>query len=167
MEVIGFPGYLIYDDGRVWSKPRKDTLGRPKGGRWMTQTPNSRKYLSVGLFRDGKVKMFRTNRLVAIHYIPNPDNKPEVDHIDRDVTNNHVSNLRWATSKENKDNRGPETLRKTNKTGHIGISYDKRDNLWYFRYGRKGIHIRESFKTKQEALWFKMVFLMKLKYMSR
>ena len=41
------------------------------------------------------------HRLVASHYIPNPDNKPEVHHRDENVKNNHISNLMWVTKKEN------------------------------------------------------------------
>lgn len=53
---------------------------------------------------DGKQTTFRRARLIAINWIPNPDNKPEVDHIDCDRTNDSVSNLRWVTSEENKKN---------------------------------------------------------------
>jgi hypothetical protein len=41
------------------------------------------------------------HRLIATHYIPNPDNKPVIDHIDRNKTNNAIANLRWATISEN------------------------------------------------------------------
>ena len=108
--------------------------------------------------------MFYTSRLVAIHFIPNPDGKPDVDHINRDKDNNHVSNLRWATRQENCDNRG---MYRNNTSGHEHIQYSKRDDKWKFQYRKKGHNVQKYFKTKNEALWFKMVFLMKLKYMSR
>jgi hypothetical protein len=50
---------------------------------------------------------YMVHRLVAETFIPNTENKPTVDHIDRDATNNHVSNLRWATHSEQNYNRGP------------------------------------------------------------
>ena len=46
------------------------------------------------------------HRLIALHYIPNPENKPEVDHIDRERLNNNIDNLRWATRSENEKNKG-------------------------------------------------------------
>jgi len=164
MEINDFPNYLIYDDGRVWSKPRKDSSGKPRKGRFLKHAKNKKGYHRVHLSRDGESKHFYVSRLVAIHYIPNPDGKPDVDHIDRDKDNNHISNLRWATEQENQDNRG---MYRSNTSGHKYISYYTRDDFWIFRYQKKGHKVSKSFKTKQEALWFKMVFLMKLKYMSR
>ena len=53
------------------------------------------------LCKDGTQKTFKVHRLVAKAFIPNPDNKPECDHLDKDKTNNCVSNLRWVSTEEN------------------------------------------------------------------
>ena len=58
-------------------------------------------YYQVGLYRNGIRKFYRVNRLVAIAFIENPHNKPEVNHKDGNRTNNKVANLEWCTRSEN------------------------------------------------------------------
>lgn len=72
-------------------------------------------YEQITLVRDdGKKKYLTVHRLVALTFIPNPDNLPEVDHIDRDKLNNNVDNLRWVTKKENMHNREYEPIKHGN-----------------------------------------------------
>lgn len=81
-------------------------------------------YRQIGLWKDGKCKWFSVHRLVATHFIPNPYNKPQVDHI-IPISNggtDDVSNLRWVTDKENKNN--PNSLNK--KIGENNPFYGKR-----------------------------------------
>ena len=86
----GFNGrYRIYTTGKVWDKHLKVFL---------IARPNSTGYLRVRLY-DGK--RYFIHRLVALTYIPNPDNKPCVGHKDNNRTNNRVENLYWCTHKEN------------------------------------------------------------------
>ena len=65
--------------------------------REMTYTLNNRGYHSVGIRR----KTHMVHRLVAQAFVPNPDSKPFVNHIDGNKLNNHVSNLEWCTVQEN------------------------------------------------------------------
>lgn len=58
-------------------------------------------YKCVQLSKNGKPKDFFVHRLVALAFIPNPENKPQVNHIDCDPSNNHVNNLEWVTQSEN------------------------------------------------------------------
>lgn len=58
-------------------------------------------YLTVGLWKNGEVKYFTVHRLVATYFVKNPKNKPQVNHIDEDKTNNYYTNLEWVTAKEN------------------------------------------------------------------
>jgi len=88
MEVNGFPNYIIYKDGRCFSKFRNIYL-----------TPRNRQdYLTYALYRDdGKQHNLTIHRLVALHYIPNPNNYRVVNHIDADPHNNNISNLEWCS----------------------------------------------------------------------
>lgn len=74
-------------------------------------------YLQVGLYLEGKVKKCNVHRLVAETFVNNPGNKPEVNHIDENKTNNTVINLEWCTRKEN-ENHGTKKLRKTKNTDY-------------------------------------------------
>tara|TARA_R110000803_G_scaffold29344_1_gene67018 strand:+ start:1366 stop:1818 length:453 start_codon:yes stop_codon:yes gene_type:complete len=97
MEIEGFEDYLIYEDGRVWSKIRQGG-----GNMFITTTVNKQNdYLCVNL--NGKTKTI--HRLLGNAFIPNPENKPCIDHIDQNRQNNNISNLRWATYSENNRNR--------------------------------------------------------------
>lgn len=71
-------------------------------------------YLSIFLCKDGCPKSYRVNRVVAKLFVPNPHNKPHVDHIDGCRTNNCATNLRWVTHTENMNN--PNTKYKKAKT---------------------------------------------------
>ena len=62
-------------------------------------------YLYIAISIAGKNKHLRVHRLVGLAFILNPANKPSIDHVDNDRTNNNVSNLRWATIQENNRNR--------------------------------------------------------------
>lgn len=92
--------YMVSNYGRVKSLPKKD--GR--AGRILSQENQNKSvttYKRVSLSKDGKVTRFQVHRLVAQAFIPNPENKPQVNHIDFNGSNNHISNLEWVTRSEN------------------------------------------------------------------
>lgn len=79
-------------------------------GRLLKQGNGRKGYKLVVLQRDGKKKTFYAHRIIAITFIENPENKPCIDHINGDHTDNRAENLRWCTQKENINN--PNTLHK-------------------------------------------------------
>ena len=157
MEINGYANYTIYDDGRIWSKARKN-------GKWLKPFPTHKGYLMVRLCDKGVDKCYSVHRLVAEHYIPNPENKPQVDHIDRNKLNNHVSNLRWVTNQENTDNRG---WFKNNTSGHENICYDKSSGKWQFIYQKRGHRKYKRFKSKTDALCYKYIYLLRVQAIER
>lgn len=88
--------YSAMEDGHIYSHRQKRVL---KG----IQNPVT-KYYQITLRDDGKIQREYVHRLIAEAFIPNPDNKPCIDHINGDRTDNRVENLRWATQKENSNN---------------------------------------------------------------
>jgi hypothetical protein len=125
-EIIDYPGYFISNFGNVMNIH----------GRILKGYSASKNYRMIDLKLNGTRNRFYIHRLVATHFIDNPENKKIVDHINHDVTNNTISNLRWATMTEQNRN-----IRKhKNKTStYKGVSYDKRRQKWesYIHFNRK------------------------------
>lgn len=115
-----YPNYMISNIGNVKRKEGYDSLGHYRKEKILKPKISKDGYYEYALCKDGKVKYFRAHRLVAEVFIPNPDNKPCIDHINTIRTDNTVvlnedgsvnyekTNLRWCTSKENHNN--PLTL---------------------------------------------------------
>lgn len=96
-DVEGFEGlYKVSNEGVLMSLPRNGT----KGG-VVKQREMKHGYIEYLLYKDGKMYHKLAHRLVAQHFIPNPENKPCVNHIDGRPTNNKLDNLEWVTYSEN------------------------------------------------------------------
>lgn len=89
--IDSFPDYYVSNLGRVYSN---------KSNKFLSPKSNNG-YLSVGLSKDGIVKLKRIHRLVATAFIPNPNNLPCINHKDENPSNNTVDNLEWCTVQYN------------------------------------------------------------------
>lgn len=93
MRIIkNYPKYMITPNGKVFSLITN---------KYLKAVINSSGYLVVGLYHNNKRTTKLVHRLVAEAYIPNPDELPEVNHIDENVLNNNISNLEWVTKTYN------------------------------------------------------------------
>ena len=148
--VMGYEGlYEVSSYGRVRSLDRMDERDMYRKGRILKSALNKNGYPSVSLWKDNHGKTYRVHRLVAEAFIPNPNNKPEIDHINTIKTDNTVflnedgsvnyekTNLRWVTRSENNNN--PLTLLKTGESKK-GKKYHIRPVL---QYDKDGNFIRE------------------------
>ena len=137
-------GYLNYEVswlGRV----RNATTGRILKAR---TSPHG--YQRVDLYIDGKQKTHTIHQLVAREWVSNPGEKPFVDHIDGDRTNNHFENLRYATHTENARN-ACKTSKPTSSI-HKGVDYNKQAGAWRARFRTPGKRILLGyFASEREA----------------
>ena len=100
-DIKGFEGYYqVSNYGNIKSLTRFDGI-RERQGQEIKQNLKYNGYLQVGLRKNSERKFYSVHRLVAIHFIDNPENKPQVNHIDCNKQNNNINNLEWTTSKEN------------------------------------------------------------------
>ena len=134
--MVGHTDYLVSNFGNV-KKAGSDTL--------LSKQINSDGYEYVQL-------RIRVSREVAKAFIPNPENKPFIDHINRVRSDNRAENLRWATMSENNLNRD-FSGRNNNQLKQPNISLHR--GRFQFRKMKEGVLHRKDFNTLEEAIAYR------------
>ena len=143
MEIYEYENYIIYENGDVLNV---------NSGKYIIPFIDDKGYKRLNLCKNGNQKLFRLHTLLALAYIPNPENKKEIDHINRDKLDNRLCNLRWSDRYEQNLNK---CIYKTNTSGEKNVYYCKTYNNWKFKKTINNIKFYKSFKTKEEAIEFK------------
>ena len=147
-QIEGYPNYEVSTEGQVRNVKTNKMLTNI-----VTKQGRHRVKLSV----DGESKGYQVHRLVATTFIPNIEGKPEVDHIDRNRLNNHVSNLRWVTHSENQCNKGYYHHIGNKESQFIGMQANGSFRVQIQSLGKRVYD--KTFKTKEEAILYRDQFM--------
>lgn len=124
-DITGYEGmYQVSNFGQVKSLDRVDAENHFRAGQIMKQK-YLRGYARVGLRNGKRQKEYQVHRLVAIAFIPNPNNLPQVNHKDCNPRNNHVENLEWCDAQYN--------LRYGDRGKKVSKALTGRKNYWSFK----------------------------------
>ncbi len=158
-DIKGYEGlYKASNEGRIKALDRisrnmwGDFLHK---GRILKPYKHKQGYYFVNLKKDKKQKFVKIHRLVALTFIPNPENKPQVNHLDGIKTNNNVTNLEWVTPKENIAHAWETGLTKKKYGEANNRSKFKEEQILYIRAQRgikTGKELAEEFGTATSVI---------------
>ena len=121
-KIRSYPNYEISSFGKVKNLATNENMKLRK---------REDKYIDVGLTKNGVQTNELLHRLVGKAFCKKKSGEIEVDHIDKNRSNNNSSNLRWATGSDNQRNKG---IAKNNSSGTPGVCFDKDKNCWIGNY---------------------------------
>jgi hypothetical protein len=145
------PNYSISNLGRIKNNKTNRIL-KPK---------KVRGYEYVCLRKDNKNLCKQVHRLVAKAFIPNPENKPCVNHKDYNRGNNCINNLEWVSNSENQLWSRTRISKGRSKNPYPNICQNKGGYVFQMRNGKEK-RIRKWFKTLEEAVEFKNCYVAKM-----
>ena len=148
-QIKGYTGYYVSTDGIVLSY-RKTGKGdilndTPKYLKPLKIKTHCKEYYRVGLMVGDKHKWLLVHRLVALAFLENPKNKPQVNHKDNNGLNNNLDNLEWVNNSENQIHR----FKLSGTYSNLGL-YIYKNREHSYRVQKKGV-IDKCFKTLEEA----------------
>lgn len=138
-EIPGFPSYKINRQGTVINKDGEE------------KTWHGARYNQCSMY-DIETKDMKTmsqHRLLALTFLPNPNNYPDVDHINRNKRDNRLENLRWYAKSDNEKNKG---LSVRNTSGEKFISWDSSKERWKVSIIYEGKQFRRYLRSIEEAI---------------
>jgi hypothetical protein len=139
-DINDFSNYMINENGEIYSKIRNKLL----------KISTDKKYKTITLRKNNKAYTKKIHRLLGIQYLPNPNNFPCVDHINRDKLDNSLSNLRWVSYSINSKNKDSK---KNSTSKFIGVRKTKnKKNPYRAETAYEGKYYNIGYyKTEEEA----------------
>jgi hypothetical protein len=128
VNITCYPNYQVSNFGNVKNI---------KSGRILKPDTCDTGYFRASLMNNGKKSNKKIHKLVANAFLENPEDKKCIDHKDRCKTNNHISNLRYATHTENNQNKA---IQSNNTSGVVGVYWYKKNNKWCAQIRINGVN---------------------------
>lgn len=156
-EIEGYKNYMISDHGEVFSLISQKILKKNK----KVKKKDGYTWYQTCIYNGSRASKYtpKISKLVAMTFIPNTENKPEVDHINRNSLDDRAINLRWADRSEQTINRG---VQKNNKLGIKNIRQNKEGNYRVVIHRKKKKVFDKTYETIEEAIKERDTFLSSL-----
>ena len=143
VRIDGFPAYVIHPCGTILRICKDKTTQ-------LKHYKNQYGYMQVVLYNNGKQKQFLVHRLLGIAFIPNPENKPQIDHGNGVKDDNSLDNLSWVTQSENMAGFRSNRPKAITKGGIYKTEYG-----WIWHFYIDGIKKTKTMKSKEKLEKFR------------